>query len=174
LGNQKWPLFVAGPKIKNLRVAIVVCDCPHERRGTSFPWRARSLKIAAECQVKIYPLAEAGGADGGKLDLRGKVFPSKTQGGEHVDLALFQLRSAEFHGVGAARNCVGQRTFTFAQVVIASESIFDILKRAQRHAYIGCRSSFLLGGAEILRGLEFPAEKDRLRDPGRETPDDGI
>ena len=32
----------------------------------------------------------------------------------------------------------------------------------------------MLGSAEILRSLELTAEENRLSDPGRETPDDGI
>ena len=33
---------------------------------------------------------------------------------------------------------------------------------------------FLLGGADVLCGLEFATEKDRLRDPTGETPGQGI
>ena len=32
----------------------------------------------------------------------------------------------------------------------------------------------MLGGADVLRSLEFTAEENRLRDSGGETPDDGI
>src|SRR5206468_4505675 len=36
------------------------------------------------------------------------------------------------------------------------------------------RGGFLLGGAKILRSLKFTAEENRLRDPGSQTPDNGI
>ena len=69
---------------------------------------------------------------------------------------------------------VAQRAFAFAQVVIASERVFHVLEGAQRGADVAGGGGFLLGGADVLRGLEFTAEENRLRDPSGEAPDDGI
>ncbi len=93
----------------------------HQEVSSSF-WRASSLEIATEGQVQIYTFAETGGADLCELDFRGEVFPSETQDGEHVDLALFKLQPCEFHGVGTARNRVGQCVFAFTQIVIAGHT----------------------------------------------------
>src|SRR5436309_13615559 len=139
-----------------------------------FPRYAGPFEIAAEYEVQVHPLAQSGGADLGQLDFWGEIFPGKPQGREHVDLALFELLPAEFHGVGTARNRVGQRAFAFAQVIIACESVFHVFERSQRGAYVACRGGFLLCGAKILRSLKFTAEENRLRDPGSQTPDDGI
>jgi len=78
------------------------------------------------------------------LDFCGQVFTGETQDSEHVDLALFELLSTEFHGVGTARNRVGQRAFAFAQVVVIGQCIFDILERAQGDADILRCGGFLL------------------------------
>ena len=139
-----------------------------------FSQHVGALEITAEGQIQIHALAEAGGADLSELDFRGKVFPSETQDGEHIDLALFELLPAELHRIGTARNRVAQRAFAFAQIVIAGESVFHVFERAQRGAHVACGGGFLLGGAEILRSLEFTAEENRLCDPSGETPDDGI
>ena len=108
------------------------------------------------------------------MNFRGKIFSGETQGGEHIDLTLFQLLPAELHRLATARDRVAQRAFAFVQIVIAGESVFHVFERTQRDAHVACGGCFLLGGAEILRSLEFTAEEDRLRDPGSETPDDGI
>src|SRR5438874_1680488 len=139
-----------------------------------FPRYAGPFEIAAEYEVQVHPLAQSGGADLGQLDFCGEIFPGKPQDREHVDLALFELLPAEFHGVGTARNRVGQRAFAFAQVVIACESVFHVFERSQRGTHVACRGGFLLGGAKILRSLKFTAEENRLRNPGSQTPDDGI
>src|SRR5438046_7184436 len=139
-----------------------------------FPRYAGPFEIAAKRQVQVHAFAQAGGADLGQLDFCGEIFPGKPQDREHVDLALFELLPAEFHGVGTARNRVGQRAFAFAQVVIACESVFYVFERSQRGAHVACRGGFLLGGAKILRSLKFTAEENRLSDPGSQTPDDGI
>src|SRR6476660_9361670 len=142
--------------------------------GSNLFWRASSLEITAESQVQIHAFAEAGGTNLCELNFRGEVFSSETQDGEHVDLALFELQPSELHRIGAARNCVAQRAFAFAQIIIAGESIFDVLERVQRGAHVTCGGGFLLGGAEILRRLEFTPKENRLRDPTGETPDEGI
>jgi hypothetical protein len=103
--------------------------------------------------MQVHALAEAGGADLGQLDFCGEIFPGKPQDGEHVDLTLFKLQPAEFHGVGTARNRVAQRAFAFAQVVIGCESVFHVFERSQRGAHVACGGGFLLDGAEILRSL---------------------
>src|SRR5438046_1600046 len=139
-----------------------------------FPRYAGPFEIAAKRQVQVHAFAQAGGADLGQLDFCGEIFPGKPQDREHVDLALFELLPAEFHGVGTARNRVSQRAFAFAQVVIACESVFHVFERSHRGAHVACRGGFLVGGAKILRSLKFTAEENRLSDPGSQTPDDGI
>ena len=84
-----------------------------KREVSSLFWRASSLEITAESQVQVHAFAEAGGANLCELDFRGEVFPSETQDGEHVDLALFELLPAELDRIGAARNCVAKRAFAF-------------------------------------------------------------
>src|SRR5439155_17239733 len=39
---------------------------------------------------------------------------------------------------------------------------------------VACGGGFLFGSAEILRSLKFTTEENRLRDPGGESPDEGI
>ena len=85
----------------------------YEIGGSNLFWRASSLEITAESQVQIHAFAQAGCADLCELDFRGEVFPSETQDGEHVDLALLELLSAELDRIGAARNCVAKRAFAF-------------------------------------------------------------
>lgn len=75
---------------------------------------------------------------------------------------------------GTVLEQVAQRAFAFAQVVVVSESVFHVFKGAQRGSGVARGRSFLLGGADVLRGLEFSAEEDRLGDPGGEAPGDGI
>ena len=69
---------------------------------------------------------------------------------------------------------VAKRAFAFAQIVITGECIFHFLERAQRVAHVSRGGGFLLGGAKILRSLEFTAKENRLRDPTGQTPDEGI
>ena len=133
-----------------------------------------SLEITAESQVQIHALAEAGSADLSELDFRGEIFPGETQDGEHVDLALLELLSAELHRFGTARNSRAKRAFAFAKIVIGGECIFHFLERAQRVAHVTRGGGFLLGGAKILRSLEFTAKENRLRDSTSKTPDEGI
>src|SRR4030095_6450021 len=127
-----------------------------------------------ERQVQVHTFAEAGGTDLSELDFRSEVLPGKAQDGEHVDLALFELLPAEFHGVSTARNRVGQGALAFAQIRIAGESIFYIFECAQRGTHIACGSGFLLGGTEILRSLKFTTKENWLSDPTGETTDEGI
>src|ERR1700747_3051816 len=137
-------------------------------------WCARPREITAEGQVEVYAFTKSGRPHLCVLNFRSEVFSSETEDGEHVDLALFQLLPAEFYRVGAAGNGVTQCAFAFTQVVIASEAVFDIFERAQSEAYVTCGGSFLLGGAKVLRSLEFTTEKNRLGDGGGQSPKDGI
>src|SRR5438128_7649493 len=149
-----------------VRIVSILRLVPGAIRGaqevSSSFWRASSLEITAESQVQIYAFAEAGSADLRQLNFCGEIFTGKTQDGEHVDLALFKLLPAKFHGVGTARNRVAQRAFAFMQIVVVSESVFHIFERAQCGADIACGGGFLLGGAEILRSLEFTPEENWL------------
>ena len=72
--------------------------------------------------------AEARGANLRELNLCREIFAGQAEDGEHVDLALFQLLPAEFYRVRAAGNCITQRAFAFAKIVIISESVFYIFK----------------------------------------------
>src|SRR3954451_2982953 len=141
---------------------------------SSFSWRAGSLEITAKGQVQIRAFAEAGSADLSQLDVCGEAFTRQTQDGEHIDLALSELLPSKLHRLGAARNRVGQRAFAFAHIVIAGESVFHIFECAQRSAHVASGGGFLFGGAKILRSFKFTTEENWLRDPGGETPDDGI
>src|SRR3954466_7445003 len=139
-----------------------------------FCQHARSFEITAEGEIQIYTFTEAGSADLSELDFRYEIFSRETQNGKHVDLALLELLSAERHRLSTAGNYGAKRAFAFAQIVITRECIFHFLKRAQRVADVSRSRGFLFGGAKILRSLEFSAEKNRLRDPTGETPDEGI
>ncbi len=87
---------------------------------------------------------------------------------------MFKLLSAEFHRLGTTRNCVAKCAFAFAQIVITGERIFHFLERAQRVAHVTRGRGFLLGSAKILRSLKFTTKEDRLRNPGGQTPDEGV
>src|SRR5438067_11795114 len=137
-------------------------------------WRAGSLEITAESQVQVYAFPEAGSADLSQLDFGSEVFAGETQHSKHIDLPLFELLPAEFNRGSAAGNYGAKRSFAFAQIVITGECIFHFLERAQRVAHVSRGRGFLLGGAKILRSLEFTAKENRLRDPTGETPDEGI
>ena len=139
-----------------------------------FCQRARSFEVTAESEIQIHTFAEAGSADLSELDFRYEIFPGETQDGEHVDLALLELFFAELHRFSTAGNYGAKRAFAFAQIVITGECIFHFLERAQRVAHVSRGRGFLLGGANILRSLEFTAKENRLRDPTGETPDEGI
>src|SRR3954470_10514890 len=139
-----------------------------------FCQHARSFEITAEGEIQIHTFTEAGSADLSELDFRYEIFSGETQDGEHVDLALLELLSAERHRFSTAGNYSAKRAFAFAQIVITRECIFHFLKRAQRVAYVNRGRGFLLGGTQILRSLEFTAKENRLRDPAGETPDEGI
>src|SRR3954463_9962784 len=139
-----------------------------------FCQHARSFEVTAEGEIQIYTFTEAGSADLSELDFRYEIFSGETEDGEHVDLALLGLLSAERHRFSTAGNYGAKRAFAFAQIVITRECIFHFLKRAQRVAYVNRGRGFLLGGTQILRSLEFTAKENRLRDPAGETPDEGI
>src|SRR3954462_1611335 len=139
-----------------------------------FRQHARAFEVTAKSEIQIYTFTEAGSADLSELDFRYEIFSGETQDGEHVDLALLELLSAERHRFGTAGNYGAKRSFAFAQIVITRECIFHFLKRAQRVAYVNRGRGFLLGGAKILRSLEFTAKENRLRDSTGETPDEGV
>ena len=83
------------------------------RSSLLFSQHVGALEITAEGQIQIHALAEAGGADLSQLDFCREVFPSETQDGEHIDLALVELLPAELHRIGTTRNCVAKRAFAF-------------------------------------------------------------
>src|SRR3954463_7803476 len=139
-----------------------------------FRQHARPFEITAKSEIQIYTFAEAGSADLSELDFRYEIFSGETQDGEHVDLALLELLSAERHRLSTAGNYRAKGTFAFAQIVITRECIFHFLKRAQGVADVNRGRGFLLGGAKILRSLEFTAKENRLRDSTSKTPDEGI
>ena len=87
---------------------------------------------------------------------------------------LLELLAAELHRRAAVRDHVAERAFAFAQVVIAGQRVLHVLEGAERDADVARGGGFLLGGADVLRGLEFATEKDRLRDPAGEAPGDRI
>src|ERR1700756_5761449 len=91
-------------------------------------WCARPREITAEGEVEVYAFTKSGSPHLCVLNFRSEVFSSETQDSEHVDLTLFQLLSAEFYRIGAARNRVAQRAFAFTKVVIVSEGVFHIFK----------------------------------------------
>src|SRR5262249_41074483 len=135
---------------------------------------ACSFVISAEIDIQFDSSTETRGANLCELNLCGEIFSGEAQDGEHVDLALFQLLPTEFYRVGAAGNCVTQGAFALTQIVIVSEGVFHLLKRAQGRAHVAGGGGFLLGGAKILRSLKFTTEKDRLGDASGQTPNDAI
>src|SRR3954452_5046836 len=139
-----------------------------------FRQHARPFEVTAKSEIQIYTFAETGSADLSELDFRDEIFSGETQDGEHVDLALLELLSAERHRFSTAGNYGAKRSFAFAQIVITGECIFHFLERAQRVAHVSRGGGFLLGGTKILRSLEFTAKENRLRDPTSKTPDEGI
>ena len=74
-------------------------------------------------------------------------------------LPLFELLAAQLHADGGIRDDLGQRAFAFAQVVIVSERVLHVLEGAQRGAGVAGGGGFLLGGADVLHGLEFTTEE---------------
>src|SRR3954468_7386054 len=109
-----------------------------------FCQHARSFEVTAEGEIQIYTFTEAGSADLSELDFRYEIFSGKTEDGEHVDLALLEMLSAERHRFSTAGNYGAKRAFAFAQIVITRECIFHFLKCAQRVGYVNRGSGFLL------------------------------
>src|SRR5437764_13440308 len=84
------------------------------------------------------------------------------------------MLASDRHRFSDTGNYGRKSCFSFAKIVITGECIFHFLERAQRVAHVSRGRGFLLGGAKILRSLEFTAKENRLRDPPGETPDEGI
>src|SRR5437764_10827968 len=84
------------------------------------------------------------------------------------------MLASDRHRFSDTGNYGRKRSFAFAQIVITCECITHVMERAQRVALVRRGRGFLLGGAKILRSLEFTAKENRLRDPTGETPDEGI
>src|SRR5215211_969570 len=170
--------IVIGNRVHQLVLSLLLvaksAGAQPPKKSQSFCRRAGSLEVTAEGQVQVHSFVKTRGTDLRILDFRGEIFPGKTQDGEHVDLALFELLPAERHRFSTTGNYGAKRSFAFAQIVITGECIFHFLERAQRVAHVSRGRSFLLGGAKILRSLEFTAKENRLRDPTGETPDEGI
>src|SRR4051794_6710361 len=95
-----------------------------------FRQHARPFEVTAESEIQIYTFAEAGSADLSELDFRYEICSGKAEDGEHVDLALLELLSAERHRFSTAASCRAKGPFAFAQIVITRECIFLFLKRA--------------------------------------------